>query len=165
MPPSAKHFNVLLHTLDRAKAERPGDLTRAARTAWPSTSSAAASSSLISDFYEDPDGDPRGAQAAALPRQRSDRVPRARSRRRSTSGSTTRRASRISRAASRCRSCRSRSRDEYRQLIREHIEALKTKFSEQSHRLHAREHGRAARPGAVQLSCRARTADAGAVAE
>jgi uncharacterized protein (DUF58 family) len=26
VPPSAKHFNVLLHTLDRAKAERPGRL-------------------------------------------------------------------------------------------------------------------------------------------
>src|SRR6266566_2653451 len=26
VPPSAKHFNVLLHTLDRAKAERPGQL-------------------------------------------------------------------------------------------------------------------------------------------
>jgi uncharacterized protein (DUF58 family) len=26
VPPSAKHFNVLLHTLDRARAERPGRL-------------------------------------------------------------------------------------------------------------------------------------------
>ena len=30
VPPSAKHFNVVLHTLDRAKAERPGNLSRAA---------------------------------------------------------------------------------------------------------------------------------------
>src|SRR5690242_19932320 len=27
VPASAKHFNVVLHTLDRAKAERPGQLT------------------------------------------------------------------------------------------------------------------------------------------
>ena len=26
IPPSAKHFNVLLHTLDRARAQRPGQL-------------------------------------------------------------------------------------------------------------------------------------------
>src|SRR5450759_5303107 len=28
VPPSAKHFNVVLHTLDRARAERPGNLPR-----------------------------------------------------------------------------------------------------------------------------------------
>ena len=28
VPPSAKHFDVVLHTLDRAKAERPGHLPR-----------------------------------------------------------------------------------------------------------------------------------------
>ena len=43
VPPSAKHFDVVLHTLDRAKAERPGNLVGAAATRWPSTSSAAAS--------------------------------------------------------------------------------------------------------------------------
>ena len=44
VPPSAKHFNVLLHTLDRAPAERPGRLLRDAHARSPSTSSAAASS-------------------------------------------------------------------------------------------------------------------------
>jgi uncharacterized protein (DUF58 family) len=33
VPPSAKHFNVLLHTLDRAKAERPGRLREPGRPA------------------------------------------------------------------------------------------------------------------------------------
>ena len=31
VPPSAKHFNVVLHTIDRAKAERPGQPRRAAQ--------------------------------------------------------------------------------------------------------------------------------------
>jgi uncharacterized protein (DUF58 family) len=54
VPPSAKHFNVLLHTLDRAKAERPGNL------AGPINKVAEhfrrrSVLVLISDFYEDPD--------------------------------------------------------------------------------------------------------------
>jgi uncharacterized protein (DUF58 family) len=54
VPPSAKHFNVLLHTLDRAKAERPGDL------AGPINKVAEhfrrrSVIVLISDFYDDPD--------------------------------------------------------------------------------------------------------------
>jgi uncharacterized protein (DUF58 family) len=54
VPPSAKHFNVLLHTLDRAKAERPGSL------AGPINKVAEhfrrrSVIVLISDFYEDPD--------------------------------------------------------------------------------------------------------------
>ncbi len=54
VPPSAKHFNVLLHTLDRAKAERPGQL------AGPVSKFAEhfrrrSVLVLISDFYEDPD--------------------------------------------------------------------------------------------------------------
>ena len=53
VPPSAKHFNVLLHTLDRAKPERRGDLTK------PLASMAEHFKRrsiivLISDFYEDP---------------------------------------------------------------------------------------------------------------
>ena len=94
----------------------------------------------------------RGDQAAALPRQRSDRLPRARSRPSSTSASTTRRASRTSRAASRCRSCPSRCAREYRQLIQAHIDALHDEVLRAPHRLHAAQHGRAARPRAVQLS-------------
>ncbi len=54
VPPSAKHFDVLLHTLDRARAERPGAL------AGPVNKLAEhfrrrSLLVLISDFYEDPD--------------------------------------------------------------------------------------------------------------
>jgi uncharacterized protein (DUF58 family) len=54
VPPSAKHFNQLLHTLDRVKAERPG------RLAEPVSKLAEFFKRrsvlvLISDFYEDPD--------------------------------------------------------------------------------------------------------------
>ena len=54
VPPSAKHFEILLHTLDRARPERPGDL------AGPVSKIAEhfrrrSVVVLISDFYEDPD--------------------------------------------------------------------------------------------------------------
>jgi len=54
VPPSAKHFNVVLHTLDRAKGERPGNL------AVPLAKMAEHFKRrgllvLISDFYEVPD--------------------------------------------------------------------------------------------------------------
>jgi uncharacterized protein (DUF58 family) len=54
VPPSAKHFNVTLQTLDRAKAERPGHLVE------PLTKMAEHFKRrgilvLISDFYEEPD--------------------------------------------------------------------------------------------------------------
>src|SRR6187397_870569 len=54
IPPSAKHFNVVLHTLDRAKAARPGNL------AVPLNKMAEHFKRrgilvLISDFYEEPD--------------------------------------------------------------------------------------------------------------
>jgi uncharacterized protein (DUF58 family) len=54
VPPSAKHFNVTLQTLDRARAERPGNLA-------PPLSKMAEHFKrrgilvLISDFYEEPD--------------------------------------------------------------------------------------------------------------
>src|SRR5262245_16130016 len=54
VPPSAKHFNVTLQTLDRSRAERPGNLT-------PPLSKMAEHFKrrgilvLISDFYEEPD--------------------------------------------------------------------------------------------------------------
>jgi len=54
VPPSAKHFNVLLHTLDRARAERPGrllDVVGRAAEHFKRRSIVA----LISDLYEDPD--------------------------------------------------------------------------------------------------------------
>jgi uncharacterized protein (DUF58 family) len=54
IPPSAKHFNVVLHTLDRARPERPGNLT------IPLNKMAEHFKRrgilvLISDFYEEPD--------------------------------------------------------------------------------------------------------------
>ena len=53
VPPSAKHFNVLLHTLDRTKAERRGEMT------VPLANMAEHFKRrslivLVSDFYEDP---------------------------------------------------------------------------------------------------------------
>jgi uncharacterized protein (DUF58 family) len=54
VPPSAKHFNITLHTLDRARAERPGNL------GVPLNKMAEHFKRrgiliLISDFYEEPD--------------------------------------------------------------------------------------------------------------
>jgi uncharacterized protein (DUF58 family) len=54
VPPSAKHFNIVLHTLDRARAERSGNL------AVPLNKMAEHFKRrgilvLISDFYEEPD--------------------------------------------------------------------------------------------------------------
>src|SRR5437867_751528 len=54
VPPSAKHFNVLLHTLDRAKAERPGQLAGPVRK-FAEHFRRRSVLVLISDFYEDPD--------------------------------------------------------------------------------------------------------------
>ena len=54
VPPSAKHFNVLLHTLDRAKAERPGQLV-APLTKMAEHFKRRGILVLISDFYEEPD--------------------------------------------------------------------------------------------------------------
>jgi uncharacterized protein (DUF58 family) len=54
VPPSAKHFNVLLHTLDRVKAERPGHLV-APLTKMAEHFKRRGILVLISDFYEEPD--------------------------------------------------------------------------------------------------------------
>jgi uncharacterized protein (DUF58 family) len=54
VPPSAKHFNVLLHTLDRAKAERPGHLV-APLTKMAEHFKRRGILVLLSDFYEEPD--------------------------------------------------------------------------------------------------------------
>ena len=54
VPPSAKHFNVLLHTLDRARAERPGRLlTCVSKVAEHFKRKSIIA--LISDLYENPD--------------------------------------------------------------------------------------------------------------
>ena len=54
MPPSAKHFDVVLHTLDRAKAERPGDL-RVPLQKMAEHFKRRGILVLISDFYEEPE--------------------------------------------------------------------------------------------------------------
>ncbi|MGE0706088.1 MAG: DUF58 domain-containing protein, partial [Vicinamibacterales bacterium] len=53
VPPSAKHFNVVLHTMDRAKAERPGHLT-APLNKMAEHFKRRGILLLISDFYDDP---------------------------------------------------------------------------------------------------------------
>ncbi|HVZ23140.1 MAG TPA: DUF58 domain-containing protein [Vicinamibacterales bacterium] len=53
VPPSAKHFNVVLHTLDRAKAERRGEMT-GPLTRMAEHFKRRSLIVLISDFYEDP---------------------------------------------------------------------------------------------------------------
>jgi uncharacterized protein (DUF58 family) len=53
VPPSAKHFDVVLHTLDRAKARRPGDLHVLSGLAEHFKRRSIIA--LISDFYEEPD--------------------------------------------------------------------------------------------------------------
>src|SRR4051812_17758318 len=54
VPPSAKHFNVLLHTLDRSKPEQPGQLA-APINKFAEHFRRRSVLVLISDFYEDPD--------------------------------------------------------------------------------------------------------------
>jgi uncharacterized protein (DUF58 family) len=54
VPVSAKHFNVLLHTLDQAKAERPGRLL-ANLTLLAEHFRRRSIVALISDLYEDPE--------------------------------------------------------------------------------------------------------------
>jgi uncharacterized protein (DUF58 family) len=54
VPPSAKHFNVLLHTLDRARAERPGRLLTMLYEAAEHFKRRSIVA-LISDLYENPD--------------------------------------------------------------------------------------------------------------
>ncbi len=54
VPASAKHFNVVLHTLDRAKAERPGHLS-VPLNRMAEHFKRRGILLLISDFYDDPD--------------------------------------------------------------------------------------------------------------
>jgi uncharacterized protein (DUF58 family) len=53
VPPSAKHFNVLLHTLDRARPERPGRLIKVLEAAAEHFKRRSIVV-LISDLYENP---------------------------------------------------------------------------------------------------------------
>ena len=54
VPPSAKHFNVLLHTLDRAKPEKPGRLL-ANLTKLAEHFKRRSIIAIASDFYENPE--------------------------------------------------------------------------------------------------------------
>jgi uncharacterized protein (DUF58 family) len=54
VPPSAKHFDMVLHTLDRAKPERPGHLS-APLTKMAEHFKRRGILLLISDFYDEPD--------------------------------------------------------------------------------------------------------------
>ena len=54
VPPSAKHFDMVLHTLDRAKAERPGHLS-APLNKMAEHFKRRGILLLISDFYDEPD--------------------------------------------------------------------------------------------------------------
>jgi hypothetical protein len=54
VPPSAKHFNVVLHTMDRAKAEKPGHLS-APLNRMAEHFRRRGILLLISDFYDEPD--------------------------------------------------------------------------------------------------------------
>jgi hypothetical protein len=54
VPPSAKHFNVVLHTLDRAKAARPGNLA-APLNKMAEHFKRRGILVLLSDFYEEPE--------------------------------------------------------------------------------------------------------------
>jgi uncharacterized protein (DUF58 family) len=54
VPPSAKHFNVVLHTLDRARAERPGRLSQPLKK-MAEHFKRRGILLLISDFYDEPD--------------------------------------------------------------------------------------------------------------
>jgi uncharacterized protein (DUF58 family) len=129
VPPSAKHFNMVLHTLDQAKAERPGHLS-APLHKMAEHFKRKGILLLISDFYDEPDAildaikplkflgndlivfhilDPQEISfdyedASAFEdlesREQIPVVPES-------------------------------FRDQYRSLIQEHISALRTKFSEQ----------------------------------
>jgi uncharacterized protein (DUF58 family) len=54
VPPSAKHFDMVLHTLDRAKPERPGHLSAPLRK-MAEHFKRRGILLLISDFYDEPD--------------------------------------------------------------------------------------------------------------
>ena len=54
IPPSAKHFNIVLSTMEKAKAERPGNLT-VPLTKMAEHFKRRGLIVLISDFYEEPD--------------------------------------------------------------------------------------------------------------
>ena len=134
----------------RCSRRSRGSSVRRCRS-WRSTSGAAACSSSISDLYEDPQAVHRRRLAASLPRQRSDRVPRARPGGDRVSATTMRRRSRISRAASRFPSCRRRWRSSIASSSGRTSRRCASKFCRAADRLRAAQHGERARSRALQL--------------
>ena len=109
VPASAKHLELVLHTLDRSAARRPGRLGPPLRK-MAEHFGRRGILVLISDLYDDAGGGDGRGEAAPVPGQRPHRLSRAGSGRNRLPLRRRRRASRIWRAASRCRSCRPRSR-------------------------------------------------------
>ncbi len=161
VPPSAKHFNVLLHTLDRAKAERPGRMLEPLQK-MAEHFRRKSILALISDFYEDPDDllealkpyrilgndlvvfhvlDPAELDFPYTEASRFEDLE----------------------TGEEVPVVPDSFADQYRKLMREHIEALTTKFSEARIDYVLLEHLEAARRRAVSVPGQPRAVDAGAV--
>ena len=129
VPRSAKHLDVVLHTLDRAKAVRPGRLGAPLKKLAEHFGRRGIVV-LISDLYEEPED---VMDALSLIRFRGNdviifHVLDPAEIEFDFHGSVER--SRTSRPAIRSRSCRVRSAEQYRALVREHIAALTARAAE-----------------------------------
>ena len=149
MPPSAKHFDMVLHTLDRAKAERSGHLSAPLRK-MAEHFKRRGIVLLISDFYDEPEAildaikplkflgndlivfhvlDPQEINfdyddaSTFQDLENGEQVP----------------------------VVPQSFREQYRSLIQEHIASLTDQVLGASHRLRGAEYRRTARPRAVQL--------------
>jgi uncharacterized protein (DUF58 family) len=80
VPPSAKHMETVLHVLDRLKPGRPGNLKGPLHKLAEHFGRRGRARGDLG-LLRGPGGDSRRAVAAALPRQRPDRLPRPRSER------------------------------------------------------------------------------------
>ena len=161
VPPSAKHFNVVLHTLDRAKAERAGSLS-APVNKMAEHFKRRSILALISDFYEEPDAILEAIKPLRFlgndlivfhvldPAEIDFEYDDASSFQDLESGEQ-------------IPVVPESLAEQYRALMQEHIDALTTKFSEQRIDYTISEHVAAARPRAVQLPVEPRKTDEGEV--